>query len=329
MMAEPLKGVEMKDVKSYLAKVLGFSNDELGGYLVEPIQSPEIIDMLRPMVVVQRAGAREVPLPISGQLDIPRQTSGVDAQWVGENENIRTRITTNAKFGSLLLRAKKLATFQQLSSELISSSTPAAEAVIRQDMALKIAEKEDLTWLSGSGSQTTPMGIIVHPSITTFTPTTTGGNGDTFESQDVQLLVGTVEEQNAVMQGWIMRPKMLAILLSRRANQTAANTGEFMLDIVKDPTNKAGYLLGGYPVYTTTQVSNTRVKAGGTTLTYILAGMFTECIIGRKATLEIKASAEAGTAFETDQVWLRGITRSDFGLRHQAAIVFADDLVQS
>ena len=101
-------------------------------------------------------------------------------------------------------------------------------------MALKIAEKEDLTWLSGSGSQTTPMGIIVHPSITTFTPTTTGGNGDTFESQDVQLLVGTVEEQNAVMQGWIMRPKMLAILLSRRANQTAANTGEFMLDIVKD-----------------------------------------------------------------------------------------------
>ena len=64
-------------------------------------------------------------------------------------------------------------------------------------------------------------------------------------------------------------------------------------------------------------------------MTYILAGMFTDCIIGRKATLEIKASAEAGTAFETDQVWLRGITRSDFGLRHQAAIVFADDLVQS
>ena len=329
MMRVAIGDVEVKDIKSYLAKVLGFTDDSLGGYLVEPTYAPEIIEMLRPMVVVQRAGAREIPLPISGQLDIPRQTSGVDAQWVGENESFSARITTNAKFGSLLLRAKKLATFQQLSSELITSSTPAAEAVIRRDMAMKIAEKEDLTWLQGAGSQSTPMGIIVHPNIITFTPTTTGGNGDTFESQDVALMVATVEEQNAVMQGWIMRPKQLAILLSRRANQGTANAGEFMLDIVKDPTNKTGYILGGYPVFTTTQVSGTRVKAGGTTLTYILAGMFSECLIGRKATLEIKASAEAGTAFQTDQVWLRGITRSDFGLRHQAAIVLADDLLQS
>ena len=330
MMVEAVGNVEAKDVRRLLTKVLGMTNDQLGGYLVEPVQAPEIIELLRPQVAVQRAGAREMPLPVSGQLDVPRQTGGVDAQWVGENENIRTRMTTNAQFGQLLLRAKKLATFQQLSTELVTSSTPAAEAIIRSDMASKIAEVEDLTWLQGAGTQSTPMGIINHSTVTTFTPTTVGANGNTYEAQDIQLFVGAVEEQNAVMQAWIMRPKMLAVLLSRRAEggQTA-NAGPFLFDIVKDPTNKAGYLLGGYPVYTTTQVSGSRVKGSGTTLTYLVGGMFTDCVIGRKATLEIKASAEAGTAFETDQVWLRGITRSDFGLRHASAIVFSDQLLQS
>tara|TARA_Y100000310_G_scaffold294415_1_gene324859 strand:- start:4676 stop:6151 length:1476 start_codon:yes stop_codon:yes gene_type:complete len=329
MLREGLQGVEMKDVQRAMLKVLGIGDDSQGGYLVEPTQAPEIIDLLRPAVVLQRAGAQEIPLPVSGQLDIPRQTGGVDAQWVGENTNLRTTITTNATFGQLQLRAKKLATFQQLSSELASSSSPAMEAVIRRDMALKIAEKEDSTWLDGAGTQSTPMGIIVHPSIVAFTVSTTAANGDTIEAQDVQLIIAEVEENNAVMQGWIMRPQMLAVILTKRANQGTAGAGEFLFDIVKDPTGKAPYLLGGHPVHTTTQVSGTRIKGSGTTLSYTLAGMFTEAIIGRKASLEIKASADAGTAFETDQIWLRGITRSDFGLRHQAAFVFADNLLQS
>ena len=329
MLKESLGDVEIKDVKKYISKVLGIQDDSLGGYLVEPTQSPEIIELLRPAVVVQRAGAQEIPLPVSGMLSIPKQTGGVATAWVGESENIKSRITTNAAFGQLLLIAKKLATFQQLSSELITSSTPAAEALIRKDMALAMAEKEDLTWLEGAGTQVTPLGMINNPNVTSFTASTTGGNGDTFNPQDVQISIATVEEQNAPMQAWIMRPKMLAVILTRRANQGTAGAGEFMWDIIKDPTNRTGYVLGGYPVFTTTQVSGVRVKAGGATNTYILLGTFSEALIGRKATLEIKASAEAGTAFETDQVWLRGITRSDFGLRHPAAIVFIDDLLQS
>jgi HK97 family phage major capsid protein len=330
MMRAGLEDVELKDIQKFMmAKALGIGNDQLGGYLVEPVQAPEIIELLRPQVVVQRAGAQEMPLPPSGELAIPKQTGDVGAEWVGENTNIRTRITTNATFGQLVLKAKKLATFQILSNELVTSSTPAAEAIIRRAMAKKIAEKEDLTWLEGAGTSVVPMGIINHSTVTSYTASSIGSDGDIFYPQDVQLMIAEVEENDAVMEAWIMRPQMLGVIVTWRANQGTANTGEFMFDIVKDPTAKVPYLLGGYPVYTTTQVSGSRVKGSGTTLTYILAGMFSEAIIGRKATLEIKASAEAGTSFENDQVWLRGITRSDFGLRHPSAFVFCDQIKQS
>lgn len=329
MICESLQDVERKDVINMMRKVLSIGNDNLGGYLVEPMQAPEIIDLLRPQVVVMRAGATEIPLPPSGQLDLSRLNSGVDAQWVGENANLRTQITTNQAYGQVQLRAKKLATFQQLSSELISQSAPAAEAIVRSDMARKIAEKEDLTWLAGTGTAVQPTGIINTPSIISYTASTTAANGDTFTAQDVLLMVAEVEENNAVPQAWIMRPQVLAVILTRRTNQGTANAGEFFFDTTKDPTGRAATLLGGYPVFTTTQVSGTRIKGSGTTLSYIIMGMFSEALIGRMATLEIRASADAGTAFETDQVWLRGISRSDFALRHPAAFCFCDQLLQS
>ena len=329
LLREGAPEVSAKDIQAIIRKTLGIGNDNLGGYLQEPQQAPEIIDLLRAQVVVQRAGATEIPLPPSGQLDWPRLTGDVQAVWVGESENLNTRITQNATFGALLLRAKKLASFQKISRELILFSAPAVETIIRSTMAQQIGLKEDHTWLQGAGTQATPMGMITTPAITAYTATTTGANGDTFEAQDVQLLTAEVGENNGVFEGWIMRPQMHGVIVTRRANQGTANAGAFLFDIVRSVDAKVPTLLAGYPVWQSTQVSGARIKGSGTTLSYILGGMFSQCVIGRAGTLEIRTTDVGGTSFEQDEVWIRGISRVDFGMKVPAAVCFCDNLLQS
>ena len=329
LLREGAPEVGLKEIQRVFQKVLGVGTDNLGGYLQEPVQAPEIIDMLRAQVVVQRAGAIEIPLPPSGQLDWPKLTGDVPTGWVGESENLRTRFTGNAAFGALLLRAKKLASFQTLTRELVLFSAPAVEAIIRQSMAQQIGLTEDQTWLQGAGTQATPMGIINTPSVTAYTATTTGANGDTVEVQDIQLMVAECGENNGRFEGWIMRPQMHGVIVTRRADQTTANKGEFMFDVVRGVGEKVPTMLAGYPVHQTTQVSGTRIKGSGTTLSYILGGMFSQCVIGRAGTLEIRASDTAGVAFESDQVYIRGISRADFGVKVPGALVFLDNLLQS
>lgn len=323
--------VGTKEIQAILRKTLGIGNDQLGGYLQESVQAPEIIDLLRAQVVVQRAGAQEIPLPPSGQLDWPRLTGDVQAVWVGESENLNTRITQNATFGALLLRAKKLASFQKITRELVLFSAPAVETIIRSTMAQQIALKEDSTWLEGAGTQATPMGIITTPSVTAYTVSTVAANGNTFEAQDVQLMVAEVGESNGMFEAWIMRPQMHGVIVTRRAEGAGAtaNKGPFLFDVVGSVDAKVPTLLGGYPVYQSTQVSGTRVKGTGATLSYILGGMFSQCVIGRAGTLEIRVSDVAGTSFEQDEVWIRGISRVDFGVKIPAAICFSDNLLQS
>jgi HK97 family phage major capsid protein len=265
-------------------------------------------------------------MPPSGQLNFAKQTGGATAYWIGENTSITESALT---FGNLNLLAKKLAIYVVLSNDLIRYSNPAAEMIVRQDFAQVAALAEDLAFLENAGSNYAPKGIINYSSITTHTASTVGANGDTFEAADVNSMVGKCEDANGEFQSWIMRSLMYAAISNRRADAVTASdgAGAFLFDTGRALGQGMGTMLAGYPANKSAQVSNTRTKGTGTALSYILGGDFREVLIGRVGALEIVASDQAGTTFQQDQTALRGILRTDMGLRHEAVIVLCDTLL--
>ena len=61
-------------------------------------------------------------------------------------------------------------------------------------------------------------------------------------------------------------------------------------------------------------------------MTYILAGMFSDILIGMFGAVEFAATTQAGQAFVNDQTWVRGILSADVAARHPAAFVWMNAL---
>jgi len=299
--------------------------ETLGGALVAPPEQGELITLLRNKEALVNAGARVVPLPPQGRLIYPRHTGAGTAYWVNENLPIAT---STVGTGIIELVARKLAVLIQMPNELIRFASPAAEALLRDDMTKDLALGLDLAGLEGVGTGNQPLGIINHANINTITSSTTGAAGDSLNGKDVYRMIASVEESNAEFEGWIMRPKTLYGFYQLRADAVSAadQAGPFLFNILREAGDKAREYLGGYPVTKSTQVSRSRVKGSGTTLTYILGGMFSDVLIGMFGAIEFAATTMGDTSFQNDQTWVRGILSADIGVRHEAAFVIEDTL---
>jgi HK97 family phage major capsid protein len=84
--------------------------------------------------------------------------------------------------------------------------------------------------------------------------------------------------------------------------------------------------LVGYPYYTTTQLG---ALSGVDSATSVILGAWQDCLIANWKGIEIRASDVAGTAFETDQLWVRGIARMDTNVRHLDSFLALVDVQQA
>jgi HK97 family phage major capsid protein len=314
-------------------KALTEGTDSAGGYLVEPKNAVEIIDFLREESVLLQAGMREIPMPLSGQLNIPKLTGGATVYWPGEGASITNSSPT---FGQLSLSAKKATCLIYVSNELMQDSSPAVEAILREDMSMQLSDAMDSVCIAGGGSNQ-PRGILGiydagGSSITTASSNGTGANGDTltigdFEDIEFALINAKVKK----ITGWIMHPKTLQRAMKLRVDAVSASdaAGAFAYNPTRSLAEPSLRRILGYPVFATTNVPTTRTKgASGAVLVPILCGNFRECIIGMRKALEITATQVAGTAFADDQTWIKAIMRYDFGLRTEPSICLMDDMIQ-
>jgi len=285
----------------------------------------ELIELLRNKEALVNAGARVVPLPPQGRLKYPRQTAASLTYWVGENAPI-TESTIGT--GEVTLQAKKLAVLIKAPNELIRFASPAAEALLRDDMTKSLALGLDLAGLEGAGTDTRPRGIINMPNINTVNSSIQGANGDTFVGQDAYRCIAAVEESNAEFEGWIMRPKSLYKFFQLRADAVAQGdkAGPFLFNLIRDQGDGAPATLAGYPVTKSTQVSQVQSKGTNSKLTYIVGGMWSDLLIGMFGAIEFAATTMGDTAFISDQSWIRGILSADIQARHEAAFVYVSNL---
>lgn len=311
--------------QGYSSKALSWLNELTGGALVAPPEMGELIELLRNKEALVNAGARVVPLPPQGRIKYPRQTAPSNTYWVGESSPITD---SNLGTGEVTLQAKKLAVLIKAPNELLRFASPAAEALMRDDMTKSLALGLDLAGLEGAGGDNRPLGIINQPNVTSITSSSPGANGDKLVGVDIYRMIAAVEEANAEFEKFIMRPKTLYKYYQLRADSVSQgdNAGPFLFNLIREAGDGVAAALAGHEAVKSTQISQTRSKGTATNLTYVIGGMWSDLIIGMFGAIEFAATTMGDTSFVNDQTWVRGILSADIAPRHASAFVVLDNL---
>lgn len=307
------------------AKSLSWLNELTGGALVAPPEMGELIELLRNKEALVNAGARTVPLPPQGRLKYPRQTAASTTYWVGENSPITD---SNIGTGEVTLQAKKLAVLIKAPNELIRFASPAAEALLRDDMTKSLALGLDLAGLEGAGGDHRPRGVINFQFINKVNSSVPETNGDKLVPEDAYRMIAAVEESNAEFEAFIMRPKTLYKYYQIRADAVGQGDrqGLFLFNLIREAGDGADAKLAGFDVVKSTQISQSRSKGTATNLTYIAGGMWSDLLIGMFGAIEFAATTLGDTSFVNDQTWVRGILSADIQARHESAFVWMDNI---
>jgi len=330
------------EMRASLAEGVG----NLGGYLVPPeYLQDQFIPLLRARAVVRMAGARIYPTK-SDIVYIPSQTGGATAAWYGENATLSA---SNLTFGQLTINIRKLGALEYISNELLADSSPAADQLVKEDLANVIALKEDSTYLMSNGAApnwaNAPIGFASYPGVTTVALTNDGaGNGAALIVGDlfrIKLALMNANVPFDASMAWFMSPRTWDQIAQFKDAQnrylletlTGGNISQYPA-YGAYPEGDEGSVKGsvqgrlfGYPVYVTANITDTNTWGNAATASYLFFGRMNDVFIAERAGLELMASNVAGTAFASDQTWVRGILREGLGIRHAPAVAVAGGLL--
>lgn len=128
-----------------------------GGHLVATeLLSSSFIELLRNRMIVRRLGAIILG-DLQGFVDIPGQSDGATAFWVGENVNLTE---SQQVFRQLELEPHTVGGFTDISRRMLIQSSMDIEALVRSDLARTIAQEVDRAALNGSGLGAQPLGLL-------------------------------------------------------------------------------------------------------------------------------------------------------------------------
>ena len=291
-----------------------------GGYIVPPIYIAEIIALLMAESVVAALGATFLPGLTGSPVTIPRQSAGSTGYWVGENVAITESALT---LEQISLTPKKVGALVKLSNTLIRLSNPAAEALVRNDIALAIALQIDLKSLRGLGSSSQPTGINHTASINTVAIGTNGGDLSWDNLIDMEYALAADNALRGKL-GYCFHPSIRRKLLKTKVAQYSGDTGgAYYVSPPVTETTFQSWL--GYPYKMTTQIPIDLTKAAGTALTEVYFGNWADLLIGQWGGMEIMASQETSDSFEKDQTWVRILQEVDLAVRHPESFCLIND----
>ncbi len=204
----------------------------------------EFLELLRPATILGKVpGFRQVPFNVT----IASQTGGGTYQWVGQGA---PKPVGKLQFGSVSLTITKCAGIVVITLELARTSTPSAEAVIRQDMINGIAAFLDVEFTDPTKA---PVAGVSPGSVTNgVTPITTAGTTPANARTDIQAMANAMVAANIPIGG--------AVLLMSSTNALALSNALNALGQPLFPSMglDGGTVMGGIRVITS-QVMGTTV----------------------------------------------------------------------
>lgn len=294
------------------SKALSSGDATAGGFLVGEEMSSEVIELLRPQAVVRRSNPVVMPMD-RGSLTLPKITGGASSSYVGENDNGGV---TEQTFGTVKLTFKKMVTLVPVSNDLLRFASYNADAIVRDDLVMSMANREDLAFIRGDGSLDTPMGMRYWaPTANVFDANATVNLDNVTADLGTAVLNLENADVRMIRPTWFINPKTKKYLMTvRDGNGNYAFRDEMLRGT-----------LWGFPVQSTTQIPNN--LGAGTESEVYLADM-ADAVIGESTDMTIDASGQAAyfdgstvqSSFSRDQTVIRAIAEHDFVMRHDASI---------
>lgn len=297
---------------SGISAVLSGATASAGGVTIPQPLAQEVIDLLRPKVVVRKAGAQSSPIP-AGKMRHARLASGATAGYGTEAAAI---VESEPSFDNVDMAFKKLTALVPISNDLLRQSAVAMARVVRNDVVMQMAAREDIAFLRNDGTSGTPKGLkswCLAPNWKVETAKT----ADAVEAL-INSLVNLVEDADVSMMapGWAMRASTKNFLAGLR------DANGYPLYPSIDKTGE----LKGYQIFTSSQIPNNLGAGSDTEITF---ADFSEIMIGDALNLSIATndgatfvnqSGDTVSAFQNDLTLMRAISEHDLAPMHDAAI---------
>jgi len=206
----------------------------------------DFVEFLRPQLILGKFGVGNIPSlrAVPFRTRLVGQTSGGAANWVGEGQ---AKGITKFDFAGKTLDPLKIATIAVISEELLTSSSPSADVIIRDQLAAAIVDKLDFDFIrpANNGSAASPASVTYG-----VVPVTSSGATAANVRNDIQRLVAAfLAAHNSLSTGVLVMPTTRAMALGMMTNPLGQP--EF------PNLGKDGGTLLGLPVIVSEQVPTT------------------------------------------------------------------------
>jgi HK97 family phage prohead protease len=177
----------------------------------------DFVEYLRPMTILGRFGTNGIPglQRVPFRVPLVTQTGGAVGYWVGEG---KPKPLTKITWSNRELSPLKAANIAVATMELLRDSSPAAETLLRNDLATAIAAAIDTAFIDPTNAG---VSTVKPASITNgVTPVPSSGNDAAAIRADVQAaMTGFIAANNPLLSGvWIMSATTaLALSMMRTA----------------------------------------------------------------------------------------------------------------
>lgn len=206
------------------------------------------IELLRPRTTIMNL-ARTMG-GLVGNVEIPKQTGGATAYWIGEGDDATE---TTPTIGQLGLTPKTVAAYTDITRRLLMQSTPDAESIVRGDLVAAIAQAIDFAGYYGSGTSNQPLGLSNYTGINAVA---FAGTNPTY-AELVQMETEIAADNADV--------NSMAYVMNARGRGAAKTTPKFAAGASVSDAGviwEPGNTLNGYRAEVTNQVANGDVFFG-------------------------------------------------------------------
>lgn len=218
------------------------------GLVATEFMAGSFIDMLRNRTTIMRL-ARSMG-GLVGNVDIPKQTNGAQAYWLGEGDDAAEG---TPQIGQIGLTPKTVAAYTDITRRLLMQSTPDAESIVRGDLVAAMAQAIDYAGYYGSGTDNQPRGLANYTGINAVDFAAANPTYAELVQMETEISADNADVNN------------MAYVLNARGRGAAKTTPKFAdgasvsdAGVIWEPGNT----LNGYRTEVTNQVNNGDVFFG-------------------------------------------------------------------
>ncbi len=284
-----------------------------GGSLVETELRPEaFIEVLRNAAQVRQAGATILP-GLVGNIDLPRQSGSVGAEWLAEAGTVTGGDPT---FDTVSMAPRTVAGKTAATRKMLLQSSPAIEQLVREDLAQSLALAIDRAATFGSGAGAEPRGIVNVVGIGSLALGTDGAALTWADVVELESLVAAANADGDAM-AYLTNARVRGAL---KRSEKAASTAEYIW-----PDRPGDASVNGRRALVSNQVPSNLTKGSGTNLSAMIYGNWRDLLIGEWGILDV--TAENVTLADSGGLTVRAFMDVDIAVRHPESFAVVTDVI--